>query len=526
MRMLYPDDALWVVSDFPPEDRGLKWIQWHQNRSLRDNFAQCRSAVHGRRIRLAGVMLVPGVPFVRMRLAALLLAPMRFIAFNENLNHFMLRLGSLPTLARHVWWRLGNRLRAGKEKPVIQSVPPAAQSISWQGRAATGKPRILVAGCYPIFPLAHGGAVRMYNLMRRAAADFDQVLIVFTDQMEKPSPEVLAICCEVTLVTRAGTHEVPSRGRPDVVEEFDSPMFRCALECAVKKWRPAISQLEFTQMAQYADACAPTRTILVEHYITLDLYSQMLRLETATGGGNGWELKYQMRRWNRFERAAWQNVDRVVTMSERDRQLVGVGAVVIPNGVDLERFTPGSEEPEAGRVLFIGSFAHLPNLIALQFFLRDVWPALRGAKLHVIAGNRPDYYQDFYRDRVQVDLSQPGVELEGFISDVRSAYRKATVVVAPLLASAGTNIKILEAMAMGKAIITTPAGINGLDVTPGTDLLLAYTGAEMAAEIQRLFEKSDERKGLEKAARLTVEREFGWDRIAERQAALYGELIG
>ena len=541
MRALLPELPLLVVSEFPPDDKNLKWVPWHVNRSFLENFARCRSALRGHSIRLAGVMLVPNVPFRRMRVMALLLSPSGFIAFNENLNHFMLRPGSFPTIFRHLVWRTKNLFRASvhavatadwKQIVALYRSRPAdalptdlatSDVAFFPGREASGKPRVLVASCYTIFPLSHGGAVRMYNLMRRAAQDFDQILVVFTDEIQTPPPEVLAICTEVVLVRRRGSHALPSRGRPDVVEEFSSPVFLAALKQMVQKWQPAIAQLEFTQMAQYAAACAPARTILVEHDITLDLYSQMLQLQS---GHDDWELRRQLKLWERFERDAWRRVNRVVTMSEKDRQLAGDTAITLPNGVDLDRFRPSSFEPEPRRILFIGSFAHLPNLIALEFFLKQVWPLLSDATLHIIAGNRHEYYLDFYRDRVQINLAHPGIETEGFVSDVRPAYERAAVVIAPLLASAGTNIKILEAMAMGKAIVSTPAGINGLDLSPGTDMILATTAAEMAAAIEELFNNPAVRRRIETAARQTAEREFNWDAIAQRQRMLYRETGG
>ena len=125
-----------------------------------------------------------------------------------------------------------------------------------------------------------------------------------------------------------------------------------------------------------------------------------------------------------------------------------------------------------------------------------------------------------------VNLHAPGIEVEGFVADVRGAYESATVVVAPLVASAGTNIKVLEAMAMGRAVVSTPAGVNGLDLSPGKDILITGTGQEMADAIEMLFADSAKRHAIEAAARETVEREFSWDAIAERQAALYSEMIG
>jgi GT2 family glycosyltransferase len=389
------------------------------------------------------------------------------------------------------------------------------------GHAPRNKPVVLVATPYLPFPLAHGGAVRMYNLMRRAAQDYDQVLVAFSGDPREPA-ELLEICTEVVLVKRPGTHLLPSTSRPDIVEEFDSPAFHAALRQTVRKWKPVLAQLEFTQMAQYAIDCSPAKTVLVEHDVTLDLYQQLL------AQGDDWELRRQLKRWIRFETAAWTQVDRVVTMSEKDRGLVSghAHAICLPNGVDIDRFRPAEGAPDPRRLLFIGSFAHLPNVLAVDFFLREAWPQLKaaGATLHIIAGARHQYYLDRYRDRLQPDLAQRGIEIEDFVADVRPAYQRATLVVAPLVASAGTNIKIMEAMAMGKAVVSTPAGINGLDLNPGVDVMIANTGTEMARAILELIENPAQRQSMERQARLTVERSFNWDVIARRQKQLYEEL--
>jgi len=390
------------------------------------------------------------------------------------------------------------------------------------GRRSETSRKVLVVSPYLPYPLSHGGAVRMYNLMRRAARDFGQILISFVEELRSPPAELLEICDEIVLVRRQGTHLRPSTSRPDVVEEFDVAAFHAAVQQTVRKWSPDIAQLEFTQMAQYAPDCHPAKTVLVEHDITVDLYRQLL------AQGEDWDLKRQLQRWERFERTAWTQVDCVVTMSEKDRAAVASGrAEVLPNGVDLEHFRPSGAPPEPRRILFIGAFQHLPNLLAVRFFLEEVWPRLCGYSpvFHIIAGARRRYFLERYRDRAGVDLNQPGIEVEDFVADVRPAYERAEVVVAPLLASAGTNIKIMEAMAMGKAIVATPAGVNGLTLDPGRECLVVTTGAEMAGAIEHLFEHPERRQALERQARRAAEERYDWDRIAKRQKELYESLV-
>lgn len=812
MRQVFPELPLYVVSEFAPEDRDVHWIPYRTHQTF-ENWARCRAAVRGKRIRLAGVMLVPNVPFRRMRLMALALAPLYFLAVNENLNEFMLRPQSLPAIARHVSWRIRNFLRwhfgadgtfwrrdwptdlayltaraagllrwrhrgetsmgpaslqpglsvvyrpdtgaphtfeelsrlvsglpvaseaiaigegryasavnvaiaqarysrlcvvdylfnpdlaaglmkafddvpdlfcAGAQPCHIQNLWPRAAAAQWPapalseglayalhgggcctvydtaklrelggmgteyesrpaphvdlgyrawrhgwptvnvsmnaaphicetdppcnyqremagelpqtetlvvlahaisdpkvfrghwkqamgrlresdggpsaraalrkaagavlgggnmagprvpeslvlaltdgsvavypGRSPSGKPRVLIASAYVPFPLSHGGAVRMDNLTRRAAGSFDQILVAFAESGDPPARELLERFVEVVLVRRTGSHEVRSNGRPEVVEQFASASFRAALHQAVRKWQPALAQLEFTQMAQYAADCAPAHTILVEHDVTFDLYEQLLQL------GEDWDLRRQMVKWRKFETEAWGGMDRVVTMSERDRErIAGAEATALPNGVDLDRFRPALQTPEPGRLLFVGSFSHLPNLLAAEFFLKQVWPLLHNARLHIIAGARHEYFLDYHRHRVQVPLEQPGVELEGFVTDVRPAYSRAAVVVAPLVASAGTNLKILEAMACARPVVSTPEGVNGLDLAAGEDFVLVHGAEEMARAIEHLLASPGERDRIAAAGRRRVERHYGWDEIAARQQELYQELMG
>lgn len=464
----------------------------------------------------------------------------------RNFLRFLIHAIGSPALFRRLWSEAIRRLQLRNALDVLRAIPnigprPAeAQGLLseseilalgsgdvavFPGRARRHERTVVVASPYLPFPLSHGGAVRIYNLMRAAAERFDQILVCFCDELATPAAELLDICAEVVLVRRHGTHLRRNTRRPDVVEEFDSESFRACLKQTIWKWRAGVAQLEFTWMAQYADACGKAKTVLVEHDITFDLQEQLL----ATGSESGLarhELEGQLEKWRAFETDAWRRVDAVVTMSAKDAGVVKNAnrVATLANGVDTRRFSPGENEPERKRLLFIGSFAHLPNVLALDYFLREVFPLLpAGYKLHVIAGSRPEYYLDFHRARVDLDLARAEIELEAFVSDVRPAYRRAEIVLAPLTASAGTNIKVLEAMAMGRAVVSTPAGINGLDLENGKNVIVAVSAREMADAIEELSNHPERRREIERKARETA-LEYDWSEIGARQCALYDQL--
>ena len=111
------------------------------------------------------------------------------------------------------------------------------------------------------------------------------------------------------------------------------------------------------------------------------------------------------------------------------------------------------------------------------------------------------------------------------MADVRPAYERAALVIAPLLASAGTNIKIMEAMAMGKAIVSTTGGVNGLDLTSGVEAVIENDPARMAAAIEALLNDPGRRRELGMQARLSAEQRFSWDVIAGEQRQMYLDLL-
>ncbi len=479
-------------------------------------YRQLRRRFRHYRIGLAPVLLGDDGRFRALRRAAFLLAPTKILAYNPRLERHHL----LPKTCIASWLFLrGVPLDRIFLRPKWlvpwkrdRSICPS-EVQEFEGRpVAPRRRRIGVLSPYFPYPLSHGGAVRIFNLIREMAEEFDVFLFAFRDQetLESIAP-MLELCARVILVGKTRYREPRwSTLLPPEVHEFRSPAMLAALRRIREAFQIEALQVEYTMLAPYAG------DVLVEHDVTFELYRQVK--------AGSWDH----RRWLRFEKKWIKRYPRVVVMSEQDRALLaGPNVVVIPNGVDLDRFTPEIVRP-GRRLLFIGSFRHFPNIVAYRFFVEQIWPILLSKApditVTVVAGPDPLVYW-----REQTGLTNlpedNSVRVLGFVADVRPLYVEANLALVPTLASAGTNLKVLEALAMNRAVVSTTSGCAGLGLEHGVNVWIADSAADFAKAILTLLEDQSLRDRIAAAGRAHAEKHFDWKQIGARQRALFAELL-
>jgi len=483
------------------------------------NWPELRRELRRYRIGLAPVMLTRQPSALRR--AAYRLAPRKILAYNSRLERHHLR----PSLASFLFWR-GVPLDRIYLRPWWWPWPKRERTVTPAGdRVLEGRPcslerrRVAVLSPYSPYPLAHGGAVRIFNLLRETAREFDVELFAFTDDdAEPPAAPVLEFCARVVLVTKPRYREPRwSTLLPPEVHEFRSP----AMQNAIARERAAFGfealQVEYTQLARYGG------DVLVEHDVTFDLFAQIARRERTLAAWWGWF------RWRRFETRAVRAAHRVAVMSPKDAEMLGPKAatVVIENGVDLARFQPAPETP-GQRLLFIGSFRHFPNVAAYRFFTERVWPLLRDKfprmELTVVCG--PDHLT-YWRAFAETPepAADPRIRLLGFVADVRPLYRETNLIIVPTTVSAGTNVKVLEAMAMQRAVVSTTSGCAGLGLLDRHSVWVADKPEPFAAAVATLIADPTRRAQIADAAFWHAQRNFDWQAIGEKQRALLRDLL-
>jgi glycosyltransferase involved in cell wall biosynthesis len=225
------------------------------------------------------------------------------------------------------------------------------------------------------------------------------------------------------------------------------------------------------------------------------------------------------------ERLAWGRVDGVVLTSARDEATLladepSTRTAVVPNAVDLQAFAPSATVCEKATLLFLGAVNYYPNTDGILYFLNQVFPRVLArrpdVKLRIVGMNPPESI---------LARRSESVEVTGFVDDPRPLLDQASAVIVPLRIGGGTRFKIVEAMAKGKAIVSTRIGAEGLEVEHERHLLLADSAEDFALQIERVLESPALADRLGQAARQLAQTRYGWDAAVDKLEAFYATVL-
>ena len=399
---------------------------------------------------------------------------------------------------------------------------------------------LFVSAFFPYPPLA-GGQSRIWHLIRRLSEQAEVHLLSFFE----PSAGLSDVegarshCRRVEVVARRH-HPYPRRfGRaaPQVVKDFYHPEMSEALRRLMAEEHYDVVQVEYTQMADYlprfrpGDA-PPPAACLTEHDIAFEsLYRHARR---APWGKRKASLYWEYLKMLDYETRACRAADCVIAVSERDATqlrsfLPGVWVECVRTGVDTEvmPFHAGPRQPDT--VLFLGHMSHMPNLDALGFFYREVFPILRRLRARTrlqILGSRAEHELPRVAPELDAALkADEAVDLVGTVPDTTPYLHQASLMVVPVLVGAGVRVKIFESFAAGLPVVSTTLGAQGIPARDPEHLRLADSPLEMARAIADVLEHADQAAEMAARARRLVEEQFDYRALARRLLGVYRQAV-
>ena len=392
-----------------------------------------------------------------------------------------------------------------------------------------------------LLPLDKGGKLRTWHLMRHLARRHEITYLAFKEPGQ-PAADVdgmREVAARVETVTRAE----PAKGTlrfyadaakhlvdplPYAVGKYRSRAFRQRVKALLETQAFDVIVCDFLPPAVNLPKQLPCPAVIFTHNVESEIWRR--HAETKRGAVGRWLYGAQHKRMLRYEGQTLARFDGVLAVSDADRSTFAAlyphairqPVHVVPTGVDTDYFAPSPvRNPQSATrktLIFTGSMDWLPNEDAMQFFCRDILPLIRAEEPDVrlsIVGRAPT-------PAVRRLAEEHNVQVTGRVDDVRPYMKEAAVYVVPLRIGGGTRLKIFEAMSMGKAVVSTTVGAEGLPVTNGEHVMLADEPRTFARDVVRLLRDAGRRAQLEAAARALVLERYDWSAVA---GALEGALI-
>lgn len=304
------------------------------------------------------------------------------------------------------------------------------------------------------------------------------------------------------------------RGQSYLLHLFLLPEMQAAIDTLLAREHYEAVLFESVLMAGY-QLPAGVKRMIDQHNLEYEVMQRTAQLEKRRL--RKWYSGQEYRVLRRGELARCQQADLLLVTSEREqltlKQLLPTRVIeVVPNGVDLAAFTPDPAVAEVShQLIFTGTMDYYPNTQGALWFAEQCWPLIRAqvpdATWQIVGRNPPPEVQRL------ADL--PGVTVTGWVADVRPYLAASAVALAPLLVGGGTRLKILEALAMQKAVVSTSLGCEGLAMEAGNHLLVEDQPERLAQAVIELLNAPERRRALGSAGRALVERLYSWERCGE-----------
>lgn len=383
---------------------------------------------------------------------------------------------------------------------------------------------------YLPYPLWSGGQIRTYNLLKNLSLKHEITLFSFIreDKEKGYVPHLKKYCKEVKVFHKRPPWSLTSLGLsaitfyPLVVCMYLNREVKEAIGLACDREHFDLIHAEtFYVMPNIPKTHIPI--ILVEQtieYLVYKHYTHEVSLLPMK-----WLMNWDVVKIRFWEKNFWQRATRVVAMSEADKQemqklVPNLTVNLVPNGVDTKFFVQKKiiNKKPSRSILFVGNFKWLQNREAVSILVKEIWPMIKeklpDARLWIVGRFPSKEILSFSSDSILVSQE---------IKDIRSAYEKADVLLAPIYGPGGTRYKILESMATGLPVVTTSTGIEGLDIHSGREALLGENSKELAMETVRVLTNPSLYMQLAINGRKMVEEKFNWQSIIRNLDEIYEE---
>jgi glycosyltransferase involved in cell wall biosynthesis len=397
--------------------------------------------------------------------------------------------------------------------------------------------RVLVVDEEVPWPLDNGKKIRTFNLLRRLSSAHE---ITYLCRFHEGSEQTTEGEASRALGCRVRRIEDPIRRKSGVkfyaalIRSISSRLPYVVTSHASRKMALEVRRLlpgndllhcEWTPYFQNIEASLPFPSVAVAHNVESDVWRRLFAVERRPLRKLVFFLEWK--KMERFEKRAFPRFSRVAAVSGGDRDRISrwmpaERISVVENGVDLDRYRPGGTV-RGDRVLFVGSLDWSANIDAVDHFLDAIWPRIRcsvpGAQF-VTVGRNPS---PELAHRIQ---KNPGASVHGSVPDIRPFLEEAAVIVVPLRVGGGSRLKILEAFASGKAVVSTAVGVEGIEAVDGQHLLVADDPAGFAGAVERLLREPSLRERIGAAGRQLVEARYGWKALSVKLDTLWTEALG